>query len=80
MDQGPFSDATRTLDVRETDGEPFGTIVGALDDLGDDESLRLVNSFEPEPLYAVLDDRGFAHETERVDEEEWHVHITPEET
>ncbi|USZ67231.1 DUF2249 domain-containing protein [Halorussus salilacus] len=66
----------RTLDVRERDGEPFSDIVSALGDLGDDDTLVLVNSFEPEPLYAVLDRRGFDHETERVTDDEWRAEIT----
>jgi len=73
------TDASRTLDAREIDGEPFGDIVAALDDLDADETLTLVNSFEPEPLYAVLADRGFAHETEQVSDDEWRVHIRHEE-
>jgi hypothetical protein len=56
----------RTLDAREIDGEPFGEIVAALERLPAEGTLELVNSFEPEPLYDVLDDRGFAHETERI--------------
>jgi len=69
-------DADRTLDAREVDGEPFGAIVGALEDLPEDETLVLVNSFEPEPLYGVLADRGFDHETERVADDEVRVFIT----
>ena len=65
----------RVLDVREHDGEPFDTITDALDDLSDGDALRLVNSFEPVPLYGVLDSRGFTHETEQVDENEWHVRV-----
>ncbi|WP_435349320.1 DUF2249 domain-containing protein [Haloarchaeobius sp. HRN-SO-5] len=67
----------RVLDVREVEGEPFGHIVDALSALGDGERLVLVNSFEPVPLYSVLDRRGFDHETTRVDEDEWHVEIVP---
>jgi uncharacterized protein (DUF2249 family) len=66
----------RTLDAREIDGEPFGAIVGALEDLPAGGTLCLVNSFEPAPLYDVLDRRGFDHETEQVAEDEWHVSIT----
>ena len=51
--------ADRRLDVREVDGEPFGDIAAALEDLTDDESFLLINSFEPEPLYDVLEARGF---------------------
>jgi uncharacterized protein (DUF2249 family) len=64
------------LDVRDVDGEPFGDIVAALDDLEDGATLELVNSFEPVPLYDVLSDRGFAYETERVAADEWRVRIT----
>ncbi|MUV58250.1 Uncharacterized conserved protein [Halogeometricum rufum] len=71
------SDAeTRELDVRETDGEPFGDIVAALDALGDCERLVLVNGFEPVPLYDVLERRGFAYEASQTGPEEWRVEIT----
>lgn len=74
------TDAARTLDVREVEGEPFGAISAALDDLDAAESLLLVNSFEPEPLYGVLEDRGFAYDTEQVAPDEWHVRITQPES
>ncbi|NHN60262.1 DUF2249 domain-containing protein [Halorussus rarus] len=67
----------RELDAREIDGEPFGAIMSALDDLGTDETLVLYNGFEPEPLYGVLDRRGFDHEAERVAPDEWRVEIAP---
>jgi len=73
------TDSTRTLDAREIDGEPFGDIMAALADLPAEGTLELVNSFEPEPLYGVLDDRGFAHDTERVADDEFHVYISPAE-
>ncbi|MFC7140818.1 DUF2249 domain-containing protein [Halosimplex aquaticum] len=69
------TEATRTLDAREIDGEPFGDITSALGDLPEDGTLRLINSFEPEPLYGVLAERGFTHETEQVADDEWHVYI-----
>lgn len=71
-DQTP--DSTRTLDAREIDGEPFDDIMAALGDLGDEETLVLLNSFEPVPLYDVLEQRGFTHETEQ-DGETWRVRI-----
>jgi uncharacterized protein (DUF2249 family) len=70
--------ADRTLDAREVEGEPFGAITAALETLGEEERLRLLNSFEPEPLYAVLERRGFAYETTRVSENEWRVDIERE--
>ncbi|WP_137284421.1 DUF2249 domain-containing protein [Halorussus salinisoli] len=71
------NETKRELDARDIDGEPFGAITSALSDLSDDETLVLVNSFEPEPLYAVLDRRGFDHETEQVAPDEWRVEIEP---
>lgn len=71
------SDSMRELDVREIDGEPFSDIVTELEALPESETLVLVNSFEPEPLYAVLEHRGFEYETRQVDEDEWRVSITP---
>lgn len=70
--------ATREIDARDIDGEPFGTISSALSDLDDGETLVLYNSFEPEPLYGVLDQRGFDHETEQVAPDEWRVEIRPQ--
>jgi uncharacterized protein (DUF2249 family) len=72
--QSDSTDVTR-LDAREIDGEPFGAITAALDDLAPAGTLLLINSFEPVPLYDVLDRRGFVHETTQVDEAEWHVEI-----
>lgn len=67
--------ATTTLDVREIDGEPFDDIMAALGTLEDGETLLLLNSFEPKPLYNVLEQRGFTHETTQADGE-WRIAIT----
>jgi uncharacterized protein (DUF2249 family) len=69
------ADADRRLDVREIAGEPFGDIMAALNELDSDESLLLVNSFEPEPLYDVIEDRGFTYETANPQPDVWHVEI-----
>jgi len=60
------SETDTRLDVREVDGAPFGDSIEAPDGLGNGERLRLVAPFEPEPLYGVLDCRGFTHETAQV--------------
>ncbi|WP_135661913.1 DUF2249 domain-containing protein [Halorhabdus rudnickae] len=64
-----------TLDAREIEGEPFDDIMAALEELPADGTLLLINSFEPEPLYDVLETRGFRYETEQVGPQEWHVEI-----
>lgn len=72
----PETDHDAVLDARDIDGEPFDDIMAALEALGPGETLLLVNSFEPVPLYEVLADRGFTHETTQVGDEEWHVEIS----
>lgn len=67
--------ADTRLDARDIDGEPFGDIMDALDDLDRGETLLLINSFEPAPLYQVLERRGFTHEAEQASEDEWRVRI-----
>lgn len=71
------TEADRRLDVRDIDGEPFGAIMGALDRLSEDETLLLVNSFEPEPLYGVLEQEGFEYTSANPEPELWHVEIEP---
>lgn len=71
-------DAERRLDVREIDGEPFQDITAALGELPTDESLLLINSFEPEPLYQVLEQRGFQYETTSDGSDLWYVEIRHE--
>jgi uncharacterized protein (DUF2249 family) len=77
MSSGTETDEpTMRVDVRDVDGEPFGHIVSALESLPPGGDLLLVNSFEPEPLYSVLRERGFEYESRRVDADEWHVTVT----
>lgn len=76
MSTDPVEGARRELDAREIDGEPFEEIVDALESLPAGGTLVLVNSFEPEPLYSVLEQRGYAHETCRRGADEWRVTIT----
>jgi uncharacterized protein (DUF2249 family) len=57
-----------TLDVRPilaAGGEPFETIMAAINDLPDGDALELTAPFDPVPLYAVLGAQGFAHRTEQ---------------
>lgn len=76
MSETPIPDADHELDAREIDGEPFGDIMAALKDLPNEDSLLLINSFEPEPLYDVLEKRGFEYATTQAASDEWYVEIT----
>ncbi len=67
------------LDVRpelEQGEEPFVRIMEAASSITPGETLVIVAPFEPVPLYAVLEVRGFAHETEQVAANEWVVCFT----
>jgi uncharacterized protein (DUF2249 family) len=67
---------TVTLDVREDirrGREPFSKIMQAVGRLGEDENLRLIAPFEPAPLFAVLAQQGFLHQTKTSPEGDWEV-------
>ncbi len=67
---------TRLVDVREDIGrgdEPFDRIMSAVASLVDGEELVIANVFEPVPLYGVLAQRGFTHETTRTPDGDWRV-------
>lgn len=75
MSQTDTADPDRTIDVRRIEGAPFDDIMTELDALGPGETLLLQSSFEPEPLYDVLSQRGFAYETEQADPNLFNVEI-----
>lgn len=68
-------EATRTVDARTINGEPFSDIMAALTGLPEDGTVLLINSFEPKPLYPVLERKGFDYETTHVADDEWQVMI-----
>lgn len=74
-ESGRLEENVRELDIREIDGPPFDEITSALEAVSNDETLVLVNSFEPEPLYAVIERRGFTYEATKVADDEWRVAI-----
>ncbi len=70
-----------TLDVREElrrGGEPLSRILQAVMELGPGQALRLLATFEPLPLYAVLGSKGFGHSAKKLGEGDWEVTFTPE--
>lgn len=67
----------RTLDVRSRDAPPFPAIEAELERLESGATLRLINDFEPSPLYDVLERRGFVYSTTNPAPDEWHVRIRP---
>jgi uncharacterized protein (DUF2249 family) len=53
--------------------EPFDRIMQAVADLDEGEELVVINVFEPLPLYGVLAQQGFTHETIRRPDGDWQV-------
>lgn len=67
------------LDVRATIGEgkdPFRDIMKAVEGLHEDETLLLINSFEPIPLIRILTDRGYELSVSTIAEDIVHTFIT----
>jgi uncharacterized protein (DUF2249 family) len=74
-----MSQSTVTLDVREdirSGREPFGKIMQAVAALKDREQLLLIAPFEPAPLYAVLAQQGFSHQSKPTAAGDWEVLFT----
>jgi hypothetical protein len=68
------------VDVRpilRAGGEPFSTIMAALDRLEPWQGLRLYVPFKPIPLFGVMADKGFAHHEAELEDGEWEVLFTP---
>ena len=68
------------LDVRpilRAGGEPFSTIMAALDQLAPGQGLRLYAPFKPIPLFSVMAEKGFTHEEKPLDRGEWEVLFRP---
>jgi uncharacterized protein (DUF2249 family) len=74
-----MSDKVVTLDVREdllNGREPFSRVMGVVAILQPDEKLRLVAPFEPAPLYSVLGNQGFDHESKQISPGDWEILFT----
>ena len=70
---------TFALDVRNdirSGREPFGKIMQLVSGLQVGDQLLLLAPFEPVPLYGVLAQRGFSHETKPIGGGEFEVRFT----
>lgn len=69
-----------TVDARPTlraGGEPFSDIMAAVARLTPGQALRLLATFKPVPLFAVMARQGFAHEEREIGDGDWEVLFTP---
>jgi uncharacterized protein (DUF2249 family) len=68
-----------TLDVRpelRAGGEPFPRIMQAVASLEPGQALRLLATFEPIPLYAVLGRKGLTHRAIHNGDGDWEILFT----
>jgi uncharacterized protein (DUF2249 family) len=68
-----------TLDVRDDirrGREPFSRIMQAVSDLKDGDDFLLIAPFEPTPLYAVLAQHGFAHQTRPIAGDDYEIRFS----
>ena len=63
------------IDVRGLSGNFFQGIQGKAEALQAGEGITVVQTFEPHPLYPVMEDLGFAHHCEQWGSTEYHVHF-----
>ena len=74
-----MSQTTVKLDVREEirkGREPFGKIMQTVARLKESEQLLLIAPFEPAPLYAVLAQQGFSHQSKATASGDFEVLFT----
>lgn len=76
-----MSDPLRTLDVRpilKAGGEPFAEIMKATAALEDGQGLRLLATFNPVPLYAIMEGKGYSHQERQIEGGDWEIILMPD--
>lgn len=68
-------DEFEIVDVRQLRGNFLPMIQKKAAVMKINQGLRVIQSFEPMPLYVVLDDMGFEHETIKISDEEYHAYF-----
>ena len=63
----------QTVDVRHIQGSFFEGLKKRAEALEVGEGLHIIQTFEPHPLYAIMEDLGYEHHTEQRGEAEFHV-------
>lgn len=60
--------------------DPFETIMDRLKELSNDQTLLVINSFEPVPLLNILKGKGYEYEVERPDQGVVHAYLKKSDT
>ena len=72
----PENPAALELDIRPicaAQRPPLPVILDAVGRLAPGQAFRLVAPFEPAPLYQLLGQQGFSHETRERDDGAWEI-------
>ena len=70
----------KELDVRPIlsgGGEPFQAIMAAVESLAPGQGLRLLAPFRPQPLFSVMERKGFGHEVSELPGGDFEVRFAP---
>jgi TusA-related sulfurtransferase len=73
----------RELDVRpilRNGGEPFQAIMAAVGALAPGQGLKLFATFRPQPLFGVMESKGFEHEVLELEGGDFEVRFTPKDS
>lgn len=65
----------KTVDVRHLQKNFFPGLQKQAENVKVGEGLKIIQTFEPHPLYGALEALGFEHHTEQVGEHEFHVYF-----
>lgn len=64
-----------TIDARTLEGFFLPQIIQKSKSLTNGSGLKVVQSFDPMPLYGVMEKEGWQHFTEKISEEEYHIYF-----
>ncbi len=64
-----------TVDARVLEGFFLPKIIQTAKTLTGNQGLRVIQSFEPVPLYGVMEKEGWDHFTQKISEEEFHIYF-----
>ena len=70
----------KELDVRPIladGGEPFQAIMAAVDGLAPGQGLTLLAPFRPQPLFSVMERKGFRHQVSELENGDFEVRFLP---
>ncbi len=63
----------KIIDARKLQGNFFPSLKRQAEELGVGEGFKIIQSFEPHPLYGAMEAIGYVYHTEQVADNEFHV-------